>query len=766
VTVATPFSGDVIRKASRTTVVLQVFAVILLAILASVYMDISSRQGDLRDTVRENAMWSVYQLDREARDLDHQLQTMLALDTTDAASLQELSLRYDIVYSRMSILRDSKFEQNFLVDEGVAQQLNKIQRVIFNSEPIFDAIRLGEMVSKSSLSTLRYELSVLARESSDLLVYTNTTISAERAQGRIELGALQRKSMFVIGFLVLSVVFLIVTLQRQLRSVQAAGVSLEAMADELSVSYKAAEAGNRAKSQFMATMGHEIRTPLNAILGMVELLELTRLSPEASVQIRTIRRSGEALLDIINEILDYAKIEHGKLELEWRPVDLLMLAESSAEMMRGRATEAGNRILVDLPCRWRARYVLCDPTRLRQVMLNLMSNAVKFTSDGVVTLRLRQILCDGQLWLRVEVQDSGIGIGEDGKTKLFRPFSQVDASISRRYGGTGLGLTICKEIIDRFGGKVGVDSEVGRGSTFWFELPVEATDARPQETIAPASNALEPLARLKILVAEDNKVNQQVILGYLKHLGQDVVLADNGAVALEQAADERFDLILMDMQMPVMDGIEATRRLRAARLPSSDTPIVALTANASEEDRNLCLEAGMAGFQAKPISIAILHRLIFDTARQRPGATVPREAPAIQPAAPASASSSASSKTDGNAGVNARSGAPVADGPVQDNLARRRQEIAEVLGPDAFDELMTAFFDDASDLLSNLRSILQNGQYEKLDGLLHNLKGAAANIGLSEISHATQALRQATPTIEDIEHLSEKINAARHGIAA
>lgn len=750
----TPFSGDVIRRASRTTVVLQVFAVILLAILVSVYIDMSNRQGDLRDTVRENAMWSVYQLDRESHDLDYHLQNMLASNTLGTDELQQLSLRYDIVYSRMNILRDSKFEQNFLVDQGVSEQLNKIQLAISNSEPLFDAIARGEPVSAKSLTTLRYELSVLARETADLLVYTNTTISAERAKGRIELGALQRKSMFVIGFLVLSVVFLIVTLQRQLRSVQAAGVSLEAMAEQLSVSYKAAEVGNRAKSQFMATMGHEIRTPLNAILGMVELLELTRLSPEASVQIRTIRRSGEALLDIINEILDYAKIEHGKLELETRPIDLVLLAESSAEMMRGRATEAGNRIQVDLPHRWRARYVVSDPTRLRQVMLNLMSNAVKFTSQGVVTLRLRQILHQGELWLRVEVQDNGIGIDQDGCAKLFRPFSQVDASISRRYGGTGLGLTICKEIIDRFGGRVGVDSEVGLGSTFWFELPVEATQARPQETTAPANSTLEALPVLRILVAEDNKVNQQVILGYLKHLGQDVVLAENGELAVECAVAERFDLILMDMQMPVMDGIEATRRLRGSMGLSADTPIVALTANASEEDRKLCLEAGMAGFQAKPFSIAMLHRLIRDTAGQRA-----RTRPLPQTVSPVEETSAAPVPETQHAPA-------VAKAPVDDAFSQRRQEIADVLGPEAFDELMASFFDDAVDLLSDLRSAMQNGRHDMLDGLLHNLKGAAANIGFSEIAHESQALRRSTPSIDDIEELSQKISAAKTRNAA
>ncbi|MCY1668387.1 ATP-binding protein [Rhizobium sp. SL86] len=758
----TPFGGDEIRKASRTTAAIQVFSVFLLAILVSVYVDISRRQSDLRDAVRENAMWSVYQFNREAHDLHHRLELMISSGRTDRASLEELSTRYDVVYSRMKILRETKFEQNFLSDPAVIEQVDKIQRLIFNNAPIFDAILAGEEISQASLTSLDYELAILSRETADLLVYTNTTISAERAEGRIELESLQRKSMGLIGLLVLSVVLLIFTLQRQLKGVQAAGVSLEAMADKLTVSYQAAEAGNRAKSQFMATMGHEIRTPLNAILGMVELLELTRLSPESAAHVRTIRRSGEALLDIINEILDYAKIEHGKLELEQRSVDLLTLAETSAEMMRGRATEAGNRIVVDLPYRWRARYVLSDPTRLRQVILNLMSNAVKFTAQGTVTLRLRQFRAHSSLWLRIEVQDSGIGIGEEGKEKLFRPFSQVDASISRKYGGTGLGLTICKEIIDRFGGRIGVDSVTGQGSTFWFEIPVEAAAAPHLEVALQQSKVLADLPKLKILVAEDNKVNQQVILGYLKHLKQTVVMADNGEIALERARAEAFDLILMDMQMPVMDGIEATTRLRASGGASADTPIIALTANASEEDRQRCMDAGMAGFQAKPISIAMLHRLISDVELHpaRGQAAEPDAAVAtVVPTVPAAAPQATETSPPAAVSVAART-------EKLDALAARRQEIADILGPEAFDELMESFFDDAVELLDNLRREMSNGQPDRLDKLLHNLKGSAANVGLADIAEKSQALRQTTPTLKDIEMLSKDIDAAKQSMAA
>nr|WP_289851985.1 ATP-binding protein [Rhizobium sp. SSA_523] len=517
----------------------------------------------------------------------------------------------------------------------------------------------------------------------------------------------------------------------------------------MTASCQAAEAGNRAKSQFMATMGHEIRTPLNAILGTVELLELTRLSPEAALRIRTIRRSGEALLDIINEILDYAKIEHGKLELEQRPVDLLMLAETSVEMMRGRATEAGTGILVDLPSEWRARHILSDPTRLRQVILNLMSNAVKFTSQGTVTLRLRQFRGPTALWLRVEVEDTGIGIDEEGKAKLFRPFSQVDASINRKYGGTGLGLTICKEIIDRFGGRVGVDSRLGKGSTFWFELPVEATAPPVLAPAQPQAGELASLRAMTILVAEDNKVNQQVILGYLQHLGQKVVLAEHGEIALREACAHRFDLILMDMQMPVMDGIESTRRIRASGGLSADTPIIALTANASEEDRQLCLDVGMAGFQAKPLSIATLHRLLLETQRQIPQSQMGAQAQADRPAALPPSDTSEQSPAG-----------------LTPTLEARRQEIASILGEEAFDELMQSFFDDAVELLTKLRQSLNEGRSDHIDHLLHNLKGVADNVGLSDVAEASQALRQTEPTSEDLDRIADRLNAVKQMLAA
>ncbi|MFD1747124.1 ATP-binding protein [Rhizobium helianthi] len=740
-TVEGPFGGDVLRRASRTTAALQLFAVLLLGGLVSIYFDITHRQGNLQDAVRENAMWSVYQLDREANELRRGLEASALSERFTLANLQDSALRYDIIYSRLTLLRQSKFEESFSLDNEVHQKLRQVQDIVASAQPTFDLIAGGSLPSDEALKTVTAKMKQLSSITGDLLIYTNSTTSIERAKGRLEIERLQRNAMIIIGLLVVSVVFLIVTLRRQLRGVQAAGVSLEEMARELTVSYQAAEAGNRAKSQFMATMGHEIRTPLNAILGMVELLELDRPPQDTLAKVRTIRRSGEALLDVINEILDFAKIEHGKLELEERSVDLQSLAESSAEMMRGRAVEAGNKVEIDLPHRWRARWVHSDPTRLRQVMLNLMSNAVKFTQGGTVTLRMRQLLRKDQIWLRVEVQDTGIGISEEGRDKLFRPFSQVDSSISRKYGGTGLGLTICKEIIDRFGGRIGVDSVPGFGSLFWFEIPVEQAEGVSLEP-AQSSSPQSVSKRLKILVAEDNKINQQVILGYLKHLGQEVIIVDHGEAAVQRAREEQFDLILMDMQMPVMDGIEATRVLRAKDGPAPHTPIIALTANASDQDRKACEDAGMNGFQSKPITLAVLASLIERTVPE------PRTVPEQE-------NNSVMKETAANGGASA-----------VDALTARRQEIEDILGPEAFQELLDAFFDDAIDVLSSLNEAMQHGRKENFDKLLHNLKGAASNVGLAELADFAQSLRQKEPTAADIAHLSETVLAARSALAA
>jgi len=728
--------GEVIRRVSKLTVVLQLVAAGLLIVLASVYLDISQRYSSLRDGIRENAMWSVYQLDREARRLSETATIALAKNDLGEAQMKAQSLRYDILYSRMTMFEKAKFEKTFTIDDAVEAHLATLQRIIYDNTGIFDDIAAGKPISHASLTTLSFEFEELTRTTDDLLGYVNTVLSTGRADTRDAVMALERKSGFLIGLLVVSVVVLIVTLRRQLKTTRAAGLSLEAMTNELRTSYTAAEAGNRAKSQFMATIGHEVRTPLNAILGMVELLELESLPARAADNVRTIRRSGEALLEIINEILDFAKIEHGKLELECRPVEIGELIMATADMMHSRAAERGNRLEVALPAKLTTPVICSDPTRLRQVLLNLLSNAIKFTENGTVSLAVTEFGRAEARSMRIEVSDTGIGINEDGIATLFQPFSQVDASITRRYGGTGLGLTICKEIVERLGGEIGVDSRRGEGSRFWFTFPVRKAE---KPLVSPAADiAITALPRLDVLIVEDNSVNRQVAGRFLDHLGQQVTFAEDGKIAVELASVHRFDLILMDMQMPVMDGIEATARIRGGG-PNAATAIVAMTANASDDDRRLCLEAGMNGFQSKPITMPQLRQVLADHA---PAGLAPMEN--AFPPKPAS-----DDRTDVNI----------------EGFERRRAEIVDVLGEEAFEELLADFFDDAASVLSQLLRSVAGPENAGNDRLLHTLKGAAANVGLTEIAALSDSLRSMAVTDGDIRRLSELVETRKRRLA-
>ena len=711
----------VIRKAGKATAILQFFAVGLVVVLGTIYYDISNRYTAMQSGIRENAMWSVYQLDREARNLVGELSVMIATNDLGLASQKRLSTRYDILYSRMDMLAKAKFEKFFAVDASVAKQLEAIQHSVFGNVGIFDDIAKGVPASRASLVIADASFKDLVRNTEELVTYTNNNLSSDRADQRQEVEALEMKSLILIGFLVIIVGAIILTLRRQLSNVRAAGLSFERMASDLESSYQGAEAGNRAKSQFMATMGHEIRTPLNAILGTVELMGLIPHDPETSRNLHTIQKSGEALLDIINEILDFAKIEHGKLELETRDVDVAACAEGAVEMIQGRAMDSGNNVVLDMP-KLAVPFIRTDATRLRQVIMNLMSNAVKFTKGGSVTLSVNQKVDGKNISLRFEVHDTGIGIDEAGKAKLFLPFSQVDASIARKYGGTGLGLTICKEIVERLGGRIGVDSVVGKGSTFWFEIPVEEGRA-PARKNSSKADVEQSLPQLKILVVEDNAVNLHVATKFLTHLGQTFETAENGAIAVEKAQTALYDLILMDMQMPVMDGIEATIRIRASAGLSSKAPIVAMTANASDDDTRKCMEAGMDGFQSKPVNMEKLRKVIRNAAIAQGVADGGAQLPSITLGQPET-QDVAANELD------------------LTEFDARRKELVEVLGEEDFQELVASFFADAREALKQLASCLEGGDAALTDRLLHTVKGAAGNVGLVNVAALAQRLRE------------------------
>ncbi len=735
--------GSSIRTAGRRTLLLQGIAVVLTAILILLFVDLSRRYRLLEDGIRENALWSVYQLDRETRALDFQLGLMVQSNAVDKDVLKKLALRYNILYSRIKVLQDSRFESSFRQDPGVQRQMKQVQDQVLAYAPLFDRIDEGYVPRTEELQALLQQVDLLMQNTGDFLIRANNYISTSRADNRDMIIRLESTTAAFLSLLLGSVVYLVVSLRRQLKSVREASRNFELMAEEISEAYKAADAGNRAKSQFMATMGHEIRTPLNAILGTAELLELANLPEDSTNLVRTIHSSGEALLEIINEILDYSKIENGKMELELRSIDLRSLATKTAEIIRGRAGEQGNKLILDIPERLPVPLVRTDPTRLRQVLLNLLSNAVKFTHKGRVTLRLRQFHREGVLHLRFEVEDTGIGIDPAGLAKLFQPFTQVDASISRKYGGTGLGLTICKQIVEKLGGELGVRSEPGQGSLFWMEVPAEAAEMETDAALSmPAADPEAPLTRSNILLVEDNLVNQQVATRFLDRLGQTVTIANNGIEAVAIARAKPFDIILMDMQMPEMDGIEATRRIRAEVV--NPAPIIAMTANASDEDRRRCLEAGMVGFESKPITLKRLQAVL---------------AAHLAPARPVHA------EANGEAALPSAETRNQEEPEVTFDTARR-DELVEVLGEDVYQELVETFFTDAVEIMESLHKAMASEDAILIDRSLHTLKGAAVNIGLNDVADLANSMRDHTPTIAGIESLMDKINAHKRQLVA
>jgi PAS domain S-box-containing protein len=384
---------------------------------------------------------------------------------------------------------------------------------------------------------------------------------------------------------------------------------------ELQQAKAAAESASRTKSDFLASMSHEIRTPMNAIMGIADLLAKTGLTAEQDKYVQIFRRNGDNLLNLINDILDLSKVEASQLELERTGFSLNDHLEKVTEMVAARALEKGLALVCEIAPDVPADLV-GDPTRLRQVLLNLVGNAIKFTESGEVSLRVTpERDAATPTALRFTVSDTGIGIPEEHLGRVFERFTQADSSTTRRFGGSGLGLTISKRLVELMGGSIWAESSVGAGSVFAFAVPFESWTAADRPTAAPVGKGHGlPLPALRILLADDSPDNRIITMAYLEDTPYRVEIAETGAIACEMFMAGNYDLVLMDRQMPVMDGLTATRTIRAWEQANGrpPTPIVALTASALKGDREMCLAAGCTAFLTKPIKQEVLLQAIGD----------------------------------------------------------------------------------------------------------------------------------------------------------
>lgn len=516
--------------------------------------------------------------------------------------------------------------------------------------------------------------------------------------------------------------------------------AIRATQEDLIRAKELAERVTHVKSNFMAMISHEIRTPINGILGTLSLLQDTAMSPEQAALVNTTLSSGATLMTLINDMLDFSKMEAGKLTLETTGFELLELVASTTELMQSNAKIKNLKLAVSIDSTL-PQIVTGDPTRTRQILLNLITNAIKFTSVGGVTITVTSLLHSetkqGKKCIaRFEIADTGIGISHEGQTHLFTEFNQLDASITRRYGGTGLGLAICKRLVTLMGGEIGAESRLGVGSKFWFVLPLHEA-----ETCAVvASTALPPIAQRnsgKILVVEDNPTNQMLLAAMLHKDGHQVVVAENGLAGLTAIQAHNYDLVYMDVSMPVMDGLTATQQVRALGGNYATLPIVAMTALAMPGDRERCLAAGMNGFISKPVDRKLL-----------------------------------SLETWKWLGVPNRTVAPP---PSQDTLPQEQtatnlaicdirvlHELAEGIGKDTVRAMINVFTADLEPRQQALCTAVSNGDWLAVANDSQTLKSSSASCGLMQFATLMKDIEFATKTgeTEQVTVLAAQIDPA------
>ncbi|MFO1328185.1 MAG: response regulator [Rubrivivax sp.] len=640
-----------------------------------------------------------------------------ATDASRTLDLRALTLRYDIWVGRAAMLReDTAMRRTTLAAlPQLDETLARINAFIAAADRSF-AQDLDAAQRRAALARLLPDLDDLSDPIHQLSLDAAHRANEEETARHLLLHQHSRFTLGLTGFMALLVLAFATLALRQMRQLRRRHRVLEALTVDLHAARRAAEASSQAKSQFLANMSHEIRTPFQGLLGMLSLLRDSGLNAHQIDYLRTATESADHLLTVLNDILDMSQLEAGRLMLHATPVVLRELLADVETLMRGQAHERGLALRVEAEpsvpdC---ARL---DSTRVKQVLFNLLSNAIKFSPRGSVDVDLRNLVsADGSRQLCFVVSDTGPGMDAELMARLFQRFERGASGVPGTPGGSGLGLAISRSLARLMGGELTVTSQPGEGSRFTFVVPFEPVPAT--ETPVAAREATPPPAQpLDILVAEDHAVNRQVLAALLDSMGHRALFVPSGDEALATVQRQRFDLVLMDLHMPGLDGIEATRRIRA--LPdraAATVPIVALTADAFTDTRERCLVAGMNSFLSKPVSrekLAALVRQLFGSAGAAP----------VEPLEPLR-----------HAGE--RDGQPA---PLIDTSAVARTR--ELLTPARYAQVLGDFLDQAPGVVDRLRQAVRDAQPQELRLHAHATRGAALNLGLAALAATAEGLQ-------------------------
>lgn len=725
----------------------------------------------------DNIVWSFFQLETESLRLAQELRQATTLQAP--ASLDSLRDRYEIFVSRITLVEPAR-------TRDVMPELEEQRRVLALLHGLvarMDAV-LGPdapaLTDPAQVRLLLPEFEAMTKSVRDLSLLANQAVAegisrrneVVRNQSRIGIGLTIFQCLLIGAFAYVVV--------RQLRALEQRRSELEQLARHLQEARAEAEQASRTKSAFLANMSHELRTPFNGLLGMMSLLDRSPLTAQQHDYLGIARQSGEHLLAILNDVLDFSKMESGRLALVAGPTDLRQMVNEVQALMAPQARDKGLQFDAELAADLHP-VVQADAQRVKQILFNLLGNAIKFTDAGRVRLRVdRCYTPHGLPATQFRISDTGIGMGEDTRARLFQRFSQGDDSISRRFGGTGLGLEISRTLAEMMDGHITVTSQVGQGSEFTVVLPLpELAASALAEVSPPAPMPASPAAdlsdrvaptgptagSLNVLVADDHPVNRKFMQVLLERLGHRVVLATQGAEAVAVVSQQACDLVLMDLHMPVMDGLAAARAIRALPLPHSRVLIVALTADAFAESRERVRQAGMDDFLAKPVQLHDVEEML----RRHFGA---RAVGSMAPAVVANVVEEAAPKAVRPARRPAR---------IKPGVSARVLDLEMIadtcaaLSVEAYQSLLSGFLADESQSLAELlRRLAQwpgevgEAEVTALSQAAHRLKGVAANLGLREVAQTARDIETEAASLTKeaarltAQRLQEQFDTARN----